>query len=337
MKRDNVNYFLVGCFVLAMIGAFFVLMYYVTGRTGPTDQYYVYYDNVSGLKYGTGVFYEGYRVGQVERVEPHPDTKGVHYKITLDIARGWHIPDDSVARVVASGLIAAVTIEIDEGKSTNYVAPGGEIAGEEQVDLFAMLGRAAADFHTLSEEGVMPVLDNLNNRITEVAEEMINFRKDELTPFMQMVHARIDQDLIGDVRKILTRLDDGAKNLQEILGQENRRRVESFLVHIDDAAVNVNDLMIRIESTRARMDEVLAALGGLVNENAEGMSRTIEDVDKSVREIRRSLTTVNEHLDTILYHVEGSARNMHEFTRAIRENPARLLRGSGTNDEASSP
>lgn len=57
MKRDNVNYLLVGAFVAVMLVLGFILLTAVTGRSGPTDEYRVFYDNVSGLKFGTGVYY----------------------------------------------------------------------------------------------------------------------------------------------------------------------------------------------------------------------------------------------------------------------------------------
>ena len=59
MRRDSINYLIVGCFVLTVGVAFLVVMYKITGRSGPVDHYHVYYKSVSELKYGTGVYYEG--------------------------------------------------------------------------------------------------------------------------------------------------------------------------------------------------------------------------------------------------------------------------------------
>ncbi|MEQ8231707.1 MAG: MlaD family protein, partial [Gammaproteobacteria bacterium] len=103
MKRDTVNYTLVGAFVVAMAVAFVVLLMAVTGRGGPSDTYFVYYENVAGLKFGTGVYYEGYQVGQVEGIEPETTAEGMRYRVTLSITAGWRIPADSVARVAEIG------------------------------------------------------------------------------------------------------------------------------------------------------------------------------------------------------------------------------------------
>ena len=94
MKRDTVNYTLVGGFVVLMAVALVVVLVAVTGRSGPSDKYYVEYGNVTGIKFGTGVFYEGYRVGQVETIEPIPTEHGVRYKVALSVTAGWRIPRD---------------------------------------------------------------------------------------------------------------------------------------------------------------------------------------------------------------------------------------------------
>jgi phospholipid/cholesterol/gamma-HCH transport system substrate-binding protein len=332
MKRDNVNYLLVGLFVLAMAIAFTVLLFAITGRSGPTDSYFVYYDNVGGLKFGTGVFYEGYRVGQIEELEPEIGTDGVRYKIELSVAAGWKIPADSVARVQSSGLISAVTIEIKEGSSSEVLAPGSTIAGEGQTDLFAVLNQAAGDFRQLSRDGIMPVLDNVNARVSEVAEELVRFRRDDLSPFVAMLHERVDQDLMTRSVALLDRLDASARGLQEILGEDNRAKVVDILGHVDDVAVNLNQLVTRIEDTREQMNAVLAALGGLATDNRDGIGSTVSSAESAMLELDHALEKVNEHLGAILHNLEGGSRHMNEFARAIRDNPARLIRNSETSE-----
>lgn len=328
MKRDNLNYVLVGLFVIAMTAAFVVLLFAVTGRSGPTDTYFVEYDNVSGLKFGTGVFYEGYRVGQIEEITPRATEEGMRYLIELSITSGWRIPSDSVASVASSGLISAVTIQIDEGASAEFLAPGASIAGRGQTDLFSVINQAASDFRTLSRDGIMPVLDNLNARITQVSEEVVRFRSDDLSPFVRMMHKRLDEDLIERSVTLLDELQKSAEGLENILGAENQTKVKAFLTHIDQVAVNLNDLVSRIETTRRQMDAVLGALDGVVEENREQLASTVDAAEASMDEMERALLTVNEHLGTILHNLESGSRHMSEFARSIREQPARLLRKS---------
>ncbi|MEQ8494538.1 MAG: MlaD family protein [Gammaproteobacteria bacterium] len=326
MKRDTVNYTLVGAFVVAMAVAFVVLLMAVTGRGGPSDTYFVYYENVAGLKFGTGVYYEGYQVGQVEGIEPETTAEGMRYRVTLSITAGWRIPADSVARVAASGLISAVTIEIAEGGADTMLEPGAIIEGQGKADLVAVLNQAAGDFRVLSQEGILPVLDNLNQSITMISQEFLAFRRDELGPFVHMIHERLEQDILSEAQVLLAHLDESAQAINAIVADENRDRVRDFLVHLDEVALNLNALIARIEDTRVEMNGVLAGLGGMVGDNRATIKNTVRAADESMMELEQAMRTINQHLGTIMYDVEGSARNMNEFARGLRENPARLLR-----------
>ena len=334
MKRDNINYFVVGTFVLIMLGLFFMLMYFVTGRTGPAEHYFVRYKNVSGLKFGTGVFYEGYHVGQIEKIEPAAASTGMEYVLTLSIARNWKIPEDSVANIMASGLISAVQIEISEGKSSKSITPGGELQGREQLNLFAVLGDVAGVISALSQDGVMPVLQNLNDRINEISEDIFVFRRDQLGPLVDTLNQRLNKDLIGDAQSLIAKLDNSSQQLEKILGNANQQRIEHFLTHLDDVAVNLNSLISRIEETRTQVGSTLVALENLASANDEKVASTIHNANLTMEQALETLTTVNERAATIMYNVEGSTRQLHEFSQTVRDNPARLIRGSEPHDEA---
>src|SRR5690349_3104502 len=129
MKRDMINYFAVGGFVIAGLIALGVVLLALTGRGAAEDDYFVQYRNVSGIQFGTPVYYEGYRVGQVSRIEPQHGDTGTRYRVVLAVQRGWPIPQDSVASSLATGLLGDVSISIAEGKSPQRLEPGAEIAG----------------------------------------------------------------------------------------------------------------------------------------------------------------------------------------------------------------
>ena len=305
MRRDNINYLAVGFFVVLVGALLLIVLYKITGRTGPTDSYHVYYDNVSGIKYGTGVLYEGFRVGQVENIVPERGADGRKYKVEFSVLQGWEIPDNSIAKIVASGLLSAVAIDISEGDSKTLLTPGAELRGEGQLSLFAAIGDVAGD--------LKPLMKNLNQRITELSTEYTDLSASTLRPFVQDMQTRLDEFLI--------KLDDSAVRLQQLLGDENQEEISQFLRNIRQASANVDGLITRIEGTRQKLDLVLANLESLVDENQEGITAAVEDLQSVLDEI-------DDHVDAVMYHIEGGSQNMHEFTRHLRENPGVLLRGS---------
>src|SRR5688500_20311884 len=116
MKRETVNYTLVGLVVLVALVLLLASLYAITGKGGPSTSYLVRYRNVTGLTYGAPVFYEGFRIGQVETIEPERVDGKTRYVVELAVRKDWPIPADSVARLAWSGLLAAGAIHSREGR-----------------------------------------------------------------------------------------------------------------------------------------------------------------------------------------------------------------------------
>ena len=144
----------------------------------------------------------------------------------------------------------------------------------------------------------------------------------------------MNKELIGDAQLMIAKLNRSAAHLEQILGSKNQQQIEDFLVHIDDVAINLGELIIRIEDTRQQMGETLLALENLASENDAEVANTIINANRAMEQMWETLDTVNDHIGTIMYNVEGSTRQLHEFSQAVRDNPARLIRGSGPHDEA---
>ena len=95
--------------------------------------------------------------------------------------------------------------------------------------------------------------------------------------------------------------------------------------NLHQASTEVDVLIQNVQNSRQALDNLLAEATGLVGENRD-------DLDAAVADLRKTLFVVSQHIDAIAHHLEGASRNMHEFTREIRENPGLLLRGSPPRD-----
>ncbi|MEE9552399.1 MAG: MlaD family protein [Gammaproteobacteria bacterium] len=326
MKRDNINYFAVGLFVLVLLTAFFIALYKITGRTGPTDQYYVTYQNVAGIKYGTAVLYEGFQIGQVEDIEPTRDSGQTRYKLKFTVIKDWQIPEDSIAKIIASGLLAAISINIYEGSSTVALNPGDFIKGREAASIFAAVNEVAADLHELSRDGIRPLIDNVNTHIDAIAKELTGLITEDVRPMVSNINKELEQNILDDLKTLLDSLNDGAARLVILLDDDNQENVEHLLTNMDQASGTLNNLLLRMEGTRASMDNILGNINSLVETN-EG------NINASITDMRNSLDIVAQHINAIIHHMEGSSRNIHELSRQVRENPSLILKGSPQPNE----
>lgn len=312
MRRDTINYLVVGTFVLGVFVLFMIVLYQITGRTGPTENYYVSYGSVEGIEKGRPVLYEGYPVGQVDEVEPVREGAGIQFKVTLAIRDDWKIPDDSIAVVTKSGLLATVAINIEAGKSLTSLAPESAIQGREATDLFSTVNEVAADLRSLSRESLRPLLDNLNGKVDLLGGDLHGIMQESLRPILD-----------EQVKVILRKVDTTADQLNVLLGDRNVEHVNEILANLNSSSDNLRQLLADLQTTRATLDKALTSIDGVVDDNDE--------------DIRRTVYTISQHIEAVSHNLEASSRNMNEFSRQIRENPGLLLRNSPQPEDEKQP
>lgn len=305
MKRDNINYLAVGIFVLVALGVLLVTVYRLTGRSGDSDSYYVHYRNITGLTDGSRVTYEGYQIGFVAGVSPEQGDDGTRYRVTVNVKRGWRIPEDSIARIQSAGLLAETVINIEEGSRRDaYLAAGSEIAGQQGADMFAVLGSVAGDIGSLTRDSIKPLLDNLNRQVSGLGGAL---------------EARVPR-ILDNVDAMVAKLDKSAESLTHILNGDNSRRMGNILGDVETTAANFRALSAGLQDTQVQLDTVLRDAHGLVGGNQE-------DVRAAVVSLRQALDGIAREVDGILYELNGASRNMNEFSRELRGNPGLLLKG----------
>jgi phospholipid/cholesterol/gamma-HCH transport system substrate-binding protein len=300
VKRDNVNYLMVGIVVLAGFVLLIVALVMITGRGGASTAYYTHYRNVAGLRYGAPVFYEGYRIGQVSSITPErgagaDGARSTRYKVELAVRRDWPIPKDSLARMTSTGLLADVAVGITEGSSKEVAAPGSELSGVEASDIFSALSELAGQLTDLTRNQIAPLIKNLSQHVDSIASVI-----DKNTP-----------ELVAQSHALLTRLNNASDSLNDILKPDNRAAIAAILG-------NVRDISKELRSTQGKLDDMLAQLDSIAKENRPG-------VRDSVDNLRAILSALSGRMDSISQHLEVASRNFDEFAREVRKSPNRIL------------
>jgi phospholipid/cholesterol/gamma-HCH transport system substrate-binding protein len=295
VKRDNVNYVLVGAIVAGAFVLFLVALAVITGRSGAATAYYTHYRNVTGLRYGAPVFYEGYRIGQVGAVTPERDANGTRYKVELSVRRDWTIPKDSVARLTSTGLLADVAIGIREGSSKENAAPGSELKGMENADIFSAVNELAGELSELTRNQIAPLIKNLSQHVDSIAAVI-----DKNTP-----------ELVAQSRALLQRLNDASDAINDVLKPQNRAAITATLG-------NVSELSKELLASQAQLHDALQQVDSLIRENRPGVRDAVSD-------LRATLGALSARIDSITQHLAIASRNFDEFSHEIRKHPNALL------------
>jgi phospholipid/cholesterol/gamma-HCH transport system substrate-binding protein len=295
MKRDNVNYVLVGGVVVLGFVLLLAALVMITGRGGASTAYYTHYHNVTGLRFGAPVFYEGYRIGQVGAITPERTAKGVSYKIEIDVRKDWPIPKDSLAKLTATGLLADVAIGISEGSSKDMAPPGSELSGRETADIFAAVNELAGEMTELTRNQIAPLIKNLSEHVDSIASVI-----DTNTP-----------ELVKKMHVLLDRLNVASDNVNDLLKLDNRQALGQILS-------NTRDLTKELRVTQEKLDDALSQLDSIAKENRPGIRESVDN-------LRSILAALSGRMDSITQHIEVASRNFDEFAREVRKSPNRLL------------
>jgi phospholipid/cholesterol/gamma-HCH transport system substrate-binding protein len=322
MRNHFINYTTVGMFVAAMIVALIWALTQISGRTGPTDSYAIVMDSVTDIDYGTLVRYEGYKIGQVERIVPEWVDGKYRFRVNVSVLKDWKFPSDSVARISASSFLAAKTVEVFGGKSQQLLAAGGEIRSGPPADAFSLMAQVAGQIGDLSETSLKPLIANVNDIITRLGNHT-DTNLEQLFTSLQAIATDVQNKtpkITEDLTTFTTQMNATLLQAGKFLDDRNVESVRSILANTEkatkDASVAAGEVKQLGEKLRKLADQVSAMIGD-----------NRKNVDKSLANLEYILRSVAQNVDSITRNIDGTARNMSEFSRLIRQNPGLLLNG----------
>ncbi len=295
MQREGTNYVLVGAVVAIAIVLLLVALALMTGRRGAMTTYVVRYADVTGLRDGAPVYFQGFRVGQVTGIAPERSATGTRFRVRIGVRHDWPLPADSVAALQATGLLADVAIAIHGGSSATRLAAGGELKGEEGGNLFIAMNGLASELTVLTRDQLTPLVHTLAQRVDSIGGAV-----DAATP-----------ELMHQARTLLEQLNTASLALNDVLKPGNREALHATLAQVATLSRN-------LDGTRAALDKVLA-------EANAGIADNRADVRRAVQDLVDVLGTVSSRVDATTHHLESASRNLDAFSREIRAHPNRLL------------
>ena len=302
MKRIYNNYLLVGIFTIIIGGVFIFMLLQMSGQNKNTDTYHSYFNNVTGLGYGNPVYYEGYRVGQVEKITPESTDGILMFKTEYTVISGWKIPIDSITKIESSGLLSDMSLSIQSGIDANFLSPESEIKGIIGDDIMATVSNLAKDFDLLNKEKITPLL------------ELIYQRTDNLT-----------NSLETQIPEILTSVDLLVKDLNKLVKSADKLLAQENIDGISHIITNVEDLSNQLISAGELAETNLNSINELINsgkqilEKSDGKLATLLDISIKI------MHDFSLKAETIANEIESATMNINEATDIIRENPSSLI------------
>jgi phospholipid/cholesterol/gamma-HCH transport system substrate-binding protein len=302
MKRIYNNYFLVGLFTIMIGGTAIFLLLKMSGKGEEADRYYSYFNNVTGLGHGNPVYYEGYRVGQVEDITPETIDGKLLFKTEYTILRGWKVPSDSFTKIASSGLLSDMSLSINAGKKTSILKIGSEIRGVAGDDIMATVTQLADDFSRLNEEKITPLIDLIYERVDNLSLSLETQIPEILTS--------IDV-LVKDLNKLV-------KSADKLLDEENLAGIDNIIANLEDVSKQMTSLSSWVENSLDKANHLIESGEKLVNNSEVKLGDFLDIAIKMI-------DGFSIKAESIANEMESASMNMNEATDAIRKNPSSLI------------
>jgi phospholipid/cholesterol/gamma-HCH transport system substrate-binding protein len=174
-------------------------------------------------------------------------------------------------------------------------APGAELAGAENADIFSAMNELAGQITQLTRGQISPLIQTLSKRVDSITGAI-----DKGTP-----------DIVEQSRKLLTQLNSASASLNDVLKPDNRAALGAILA-------NTKEMTAQLRETQQKLDDALGQLDSIARENRPG-------IRDSVADLRAVLGALSARIDSISQHLQTASRNFDEFSREVRKNPNRIL------------
>jgi phospholipid/cholesterol/gamma-HCH transport system substrate-binding protein len=330
---------MIGCAIAIVC----VLVYLLIGGADafrPSVNVFAYLKDVSGIQKGSAVQFNGIHVGQVTQVSLSglkDSNKAVRVDLVIINRFLDAIPDDSTVEVTALNILDDKFVNVNEGKSSRHLMPGGELrpsppATINPADILAGGRQILAQL-----DAVVHDMETGHGNIGKLVkgEEMYDSMLNKVSEFQRAVHAASNRNTLTG-RLIFDETDYDrfrapVQRLNQTLAEVQAGQGAAGLLVKNPAQYE------KVRKTVGDLDRALADLNA-----GKGAGGKLLKDDELYRRINRIVSDLNAQMDAFnagesalgrfmanssLYEtLEGGTKNLEEMLKELRENPKKYLR-----------
>ncbi len=291
MRNHFINYTTVGVFVAAMIVALLWALAQISGRTGPTDRYAIVMDAVTDIDYGTLVRYEGYKIGQVEKIDPEWVDGKYRFRVIVTVDKDWKFPADSVARISASSFLAAKTVEVFGGKSTQLLAAGGEIPSGPPADAFSLMAQVAGQIGDLSENSLKPLIQHVDEIILKIGNNT-DTNLNELFASLKAIANEVQNKtpkITDDISTFTTQMNATLLQADRFLDDQNLQSVRAILANTEKATKDASAAAAEVKALSGKLQNLADQVNDMIGDNRKNVDKSLANLEYILRSVAQNI------------------------------------------------
>ena len=305
--NNQVNFALVGLFVLVLGGAFAGLSLWL-GFSGDNRAYthYVTYfeESVTGLNVKAAVKYRGVEVGRVKRIELDRDNPS-RVRVELEIESGTPIKTDTKAVLSSQGLTGIAHVELGGGSAGGDLDGGGE---NDPVEI-----RTGQSLFVRLDTAVSTLLDEMKEAVGHLSAVA-----ERTSLLMENNNIEIANQTLENVRRLTDSLARNADSLSITVDNVNQMSGDAL-----DMSAEIPQLITQVRETLAAFDTTAVA----ISRTADTLSTMAIDARSDLKEIAQDALP---EVSAVLTEVRQLAQTLNRLAEQLERDPSLLLRGRST-------
>ena len=274
-------------------------------------QYYTILSDAGGIIPKTHVKTNGVTVGKVRSVALEIATT----RIIVEIDGHIKLPVGSKIEIRTRGLLGDVYLEIVRvSDSGQYIPAGGLIPrSEDQMDMqgmMALLGNIGKDVKRITgtlanvvgssqgEKSFANIIDNI---------EMVSL---DLRKSSAAIRGAVGDDpqgiknIVTNLNKSLANFKEFTGNLNNVLDDSNRERLNRIIASFDDSMSEVKGATKNIRLISDKIEKGEGTIGKLVNDDA-----AIVEIESTLKDLREAISPATKTIITMDAHAEARSDN----------------------------
>ena len=302
---------LTGVFVLVALTLTGLLALWIAGGDplGPGKKdYEVWMKDAGGVRAGDQVRMSGVEVGRVEEVNLRP---GEEWPVVFRISVDKNLPmgEKSSARFASDGLLGGGFLAIDPGTVGDPPLPTEQpILGDSQGGIDRAMGR-------------IDEVATSANRLLGEATELLAGMEERLGPLLGQIETLLSDENLGEARASLVAL----RQTLETTGP----KLPALVVRLEAAADEVESGAKELPAVASEVRGLTRDLRSALGEDGERLAGVLDAAQGALGSTEGALEVVegnSQNLETAIHDLREAAVYFKAFTRALQENPSRVLR-----------
>lgn len=295
MKKLFSREFIIGICVLVALVILYFGINYLKGINlfKPGNYYTVEYDNIRGLETAAAVTIDGYKVGEVRKIDFNYEHHSA-IKVSVALDKKLRVPVDSKA-IITTSLLGTPSIVIIPGKSERMIEPGGMIPSGTEKGMLDAVGQDVMPMVTTLIPHIDSLVVNLNNTAQNIAylsgkqglENSVD-NLEKITGDFSALASALNKSLssqvpqvMGTAGEVATNINSITKDLMVVTNQLKQLPLNGTMQNVNELTGNLNKLSRDLNSGEGTLGKLLKDPSLYYH-----LNRVTADIDSLINDIK---------------------------------------------------